>query len=58
MRTADHARAGLLPGSAHHYRWNGDVDGDNITTATHDEWRAFQASLISANAAGKTEVTF
>ena len=32
--------------------------GDDITTATQAEWRAFQPTLSSANAAGPTEVTF
>jgi hypothetical protein len=32
--------------------------GDDITAATQAEWRAFQPNLLSANAAGHTEVTF
>jgi hypothetical protein len=32
--------------------------GDDITTTTQAEWRAFQPTLVSANAAGTTEVTF
>jgi hypothetical protein len=32
--------------------------GDDITTATQAEWRAIQPTLLSANVAGPTEVTF
>ena len=54
-----HAHRGMCPGwTAAGQRIPSAWEGDNITAATQAEWRAFQATLISANAAGRTEVSF
>jgi hypothetical protein len=54
-----HTHHGRCPGwTAAGARVPGAWAGDDITTATQAEWRAFQATLLSANAAGHTEVTF
>jgi hypothetical protein len=54
-----HTHHGRCPGwTAAGIRVPGAWAGDDITTATQAEWRAFQATLLSANVAGPTEVTF
>ena len=54
-----HAHRGVCPGwTAAGQRIPSAWEGDNITGATQAEWRTFHATLISANAAGRTEVSF
>jgi len=54
-----HAHRGVCPGwTATGLRIPTAWAGDDITPATQAEWRAFQATLTSANVAGRTEVSF
>jgi hypothetical protein len=54
-----HAQRGVCPGwTAAGVRIPTAWVGDDITQATQAEWRAFQATLTSANVAGRTEVSF
>ncbi len=50
---------GRCPGwTAAGTRMSGAWTGDDITAATQAEWRTLQPTLLSANAAGHTEVAF